>query len=194
MKDWTAGRVAGCTLALVIAATFLVKAQTSKPSTLDRTAAAATFEHIKKLSGTWQSTSSKGWEERQQFRIIANGAVVVSQSAQVSGQAAKGASAPNSPMMTVFHMDGDRLLLTHYCEAGNQPRLAATSLEDSGRTVRFTFLDATGLASPNAGHMHSVVLTFVDDNHYTDQWSWYQGGKEEWMETVQNERVASAKP
>ena len=30
-------------------------------------------------------------------------------------------------MLTVYHLDGKRLVLTHYCMAGNQPRMEAKS-------------------------------------------------------------------
>jgi len=76
-----------------------------------------------------------------------------------------------------FHMDGDRLLLTHYCEAGNQPRMSATASPD-GKTITFNFLDATNLISPDAGHMHRVVFTFVDANHHTEDWQFLDHGKE----------------
>ena len=109
-----------------------------------------------------------------------------------SADTAKGDTSPNAPMLTVFHMDGDHLLLTHYCEAGNQPRMIATAIEDGGRTVRFAFLDATNMASRATGHMHAVVITFVDDHHFNEQWSWYENGKEQWMETVHNELIPSA--
>jgi hypothetical protein len=149
------------------------------------------FERIKKLDGAWRARSTKGWEENQQFHVIAKGSAVTSES--IPGANSTGtANAPLAPMLTVYHMDGDRLLLTHYCEAGNQPRMVATSAEDDGRTVHFSFLDATNLASNSAGHMHSVVMTFSDDNHFSERWSWYQNGKEQWMESVQNERVTTS--
>jgi hypothetical protein len=59
--------------------------------------ALAVFERIKKLEGTWQSKSTKGWEERQQFRLIAKGTAVVSQSVPVSAEASKADTAPNAP-------------------------------------------------------------------------------------------------
>jgi hypothetical protein len=182
-------------LALAIALTTLVMAESRKAQSkeLDRTTALAAFGHISKLEGTWQSKSTKGWEERQEFRLIAKGTAIVSQSMPVpSVHAPKGDTAPDAPMLTVFHMDGDRLLLTHYCEAGNQPRLIATAIEDAGRVVRFTFLDATNMASRTTGHMHAVMIRFVDDNHFDEQWSWYENGKEQWMETVHNELIHPA--
>jgi hypothetical protein len=70
--------------------------------------------------------------------------------------------------------------------------MLATPLEDGGRTVRFAFLDATNMASGTTGHMHAVVMTFIDDHHFNEQWSWNENGKEQWMETVHNELIPSA--
>jgi hypothetical protein len=183
------------TSTLAIAFTTLVVAESRKaqPQAPDRATALAAFEHIKKLEGTWQSKSTKGWEERQQFRLIARGTAVSSQSVPVPfADASRADTAPDAAMLTVFHMDGDHLLLTHYCEAGNQPRMIASAIEDAGRTVRFTFFDATNMESRMAGHMHAVVLKFVDARHFDEQWSWYEDGKEQWMETVHNELIPAA--
>lgn len=79
-------------------------------------------------------------------------------------------------MITMFHLDGDRLLMTHYCGAGNQPRMKATSAD--GKSIAFDFVDATNLASPDAGHMKRMVLTMVDANHHTEEWTFEDHGKE----------------
>lgn len=176
------------TFAALLAVPVMIAASKQGTKPLDRATSLAVFERIKKLDGAWRARSTKGWEENQQFHVIAKGTAVTSESAPGANPTGT-ATAPLAPMLTVYHMDGDRLLLTHYCEAGNQPRMVATSVEDDGRTVHFSFLDATNLASNTAGHMHSVVMTFSDDDHFSERWSWYQNGKEQWMESVQNERV-----
>jgi hypothetical protein len=179
------------TFAALVVLPVMIAGSKQETKPLDRTTSLAVFERIKKLDGAWRARSTKGWEENQQFHVIAKGSAVTSES--IPGANSTGtANAPLAPMLTVYHMDGDRLLLTHYCEAGNQPRMVATSVEDDGRTVHFSFLDATNLASNSAGHMHSVVMTFSDDNHFSERWSWYQNGKEQWMESVQNERVTTS--
>ena len=38
-------------------------------------------------------------------------------------------------MITMFHLDNDRVLMTHYCGAGNQPRMQATMA--SAKLVHF---------------------------------------------------------
>jgi predicted enzyme related to lactoylglutathione lyase len=141
--------------------------------------AQAGFERFKKLDGQWLGRSTKGWEETIGFKTIAKGSVVVKNSFDAH---------PNETMMTMFHLDGGRLMLTHYCVAGNQPRLEATAFENDGRTVTFTFIDATNLPSRDKGHMDKAVFRFIDDNKFSSQWTWYQDGKESWMEEIVLER------
>ncbi len=142
--------------------------------------AKAAFERFKKLEGKWHGKSTKGWEEAVHFKTIAQGSVVVENSFDAH---------PNETMMTMFHMDNDRLVLSHYCVAGNQPRLAATVFEEDGRKITFTFVDATNLPSRDKGHMDKAVFHFLDEAHLTSQWTWYQDGKENWMEEIRLERV-----
>jgi hypothetical protein len=87
--------------------------------------------------------------------------------------------AGHEDMISMIHLDGpNRLLMTHYCGVGNQPRMAATVSPD-GKTYTFSFFDGTNLASPDAGHMQRVVFTINDANHHTEDWTFNAGpGKE----------------
>jgi hypothetical protein len=73
-------------------------------------------------------------------------------------------------MVTMFHEDNDRVLATHYCAAGNQPRMQA-SMSPDGKTITFTFVDATNLATPKSGHMTSLVITIPDSDHHIEDWT-----------------------
>ncbi len=64
--------------------------------------------------------------------------------------------------------------------AGNQPRMVAEAF--SGEEVRFEFKNATGPASPAAGHMHRAIFTFQDDNTLTTSWTWRENGKDAFTE------------
>ena len=138
------------------------------------------FERFKKLEGKWKGRSTKGWKETISYKSIAAGSVVVSTSFDAH---------PNETMMTMYHLDGERLMLTHYCVARNQPRLMATSFSEDGKIITFSFLDGTNLPTRDRGHMDKVIIRFLDDNHTTSQWTWYQNGKENWMEEIQLERI-----
>lgn len=144
-----------------------------------KTLAKNVFERFKKFEGVWIGRSTKGWEDETTVKVIAAGSVV---------QMTSFGAHPNETMLTLFSMDVDRLRLTHYCVAKNQPRLEATSFEDDGRTVTFTFVDGGNLATRDNGHMDKVVYRFKDDDGFTSQWTWYQNGKEDWMEEIVMER------
>ena len=83
-----------------------------------------------------------------------------------------GAGRPEDPI-TMLYLDGDRLLLTHYCDAGNRPRMTGKMLPD-GKTVEFDFLDVAG--STEYGHMDHAVFTVIDANHHTEDWTYMTPG------------------
>src|SRR5579872_2208685 len=76
------------------------------------TNAAAAFARLQTLVGDWEADTDMG-KARLHYELIAGGTALVERF-----------SAEKMPsMLTVFHFNGDRLMLTHYCEAGNQPRM-----------------------------------------------------------------------
>jgi len=75
--------------------------------------------------------------------------------------------------VTMFYLDGDRLLLTHYCDAGNRPRMVARTSPD-GKKVEFDFLDISG--NTQYGHMQHAVFTVVDTNHHIEDWTFLMPG------------------
>jgi len=164
-------------LTTLIAAQFAVGHVDTQASdkNSDPSPARAAFELFKKLGGKWVGRSTKGWEEKTSFKTIAGGSVVVEDTPDAK---------PDESMMTMYHLDGDRLILTHYCEAKNQPRLVATSFADGGKTITFTFLDGGNIPTRDRGHMDKLVMHFLDDNHITKQWTWYQDGGERWLEEI----------
>jgi hypothetical protein len=135
----------------------------------------AAFERFRGLEGVWRGESSRGWNEDVTFRVIAAGSAVLETSFDAH---------PGETMLTLFAMDGERLRLTHYCVAKNQPRLEATSFEDGGETVSFRFVDGGNLPSRERGHMDRAVFHFEDPDHVTTRWTWYQDGRERWMEEI----------
>lgn len=143
--------------------------------------AAAAFERFKSLEGTWRGKSTKGWEERVIYKTIAAGSCVMETSFDAH---------PNEMMVTMVHLDGGRLLLTHYCVAKNQPRLVATDFGADGSTITFTYLDGTGMEKGrDTGHMDKVVFVFKSADEFTSRWTWYQDGSENWLEEIVHARV-----
>jgi hypothetical protein len=90
----------------------------------------------------------------------------------------KGAGTPDDPTkydhpVTMLYLDRDRLLLTHYCDAGNRPRMVARTSPD-GKRVEFDFLDLSG--GTQYGHMDHAVFTMIDANHHIEDWTYIMPG------------------
>ena len=127
----------------------------------------AAFEKLKSLEGSWVGKGSQGQPVEVSFRVTSNGSAIMS---EIEG---------SEDMISMIHLDGDRLMLTHYCATGNQPRMVGKMTPD-GKAVTFDFLDVTNFNRTQPGHMQQVVLTMVDANHHTEDWGFMtQDGKQQ---------------
>lgn len=139
---------------------------------------AAAFARLKTLAGEWEADTRMG-KARLSYEVIAGGTALVEKE-----------TAEQMPaMLTVYHLDGERLVLTHYCMAGNQPRMQAKAYNPDTGEVEFQFLDATNLGSPGGGHMHNATFHVVDNNHLATKWDFYEDGRKKFTETAQYTRV-----
>ncbi len=159
-------------LAAILAGAAMHAADTKAPSS----GAPALFERLKSLAGEWESASDKS---RITYELTGGGTALLERYSSES----------HGTMHTVYHLDGDRLLLTHYCMAGNQPRMVAGPLDAKTGEVEFKFLDATNLASPAAGHMHDVKMRLIDPNHFEARWRFFENGQPKFIENVTYTRV-----
>jgi len=81
-------------------------------------------------------------------------------------------------MTTIHHADKNRLILTHYCKLGNQPRMRADIPNGTAKTLAFTFVGVTNLAQLTDAHMHDMSFAFLDRDHFTQEWILNMNGKE----------------
>ena len=131
------------------------------------------FEALKGLAGEWRGKDTLGHQAEIRFRVTSGGTALFSELVEPNHQA----QSLEDDMITMIHLDGDRLLLTHYCGAGNQPRMKGIASRD-GKTITFDFVDATNLTSPRTGHMQRVVIKFLSPDHHTEEWTFVENGQE----------------
>ena len=143
---------------VLLSLTTAAFAQTG-PQTTPQTGAQKSFANLKTLAGSWEG-SLDGKTLNVSLRVTSMGNTLMHEMS--------GAGRPDDPI-TMFHLDGDHLMLTHYCDAGNQPHMIATTSPD-GKTITFDFVDATNLLPTQHGHMQHVVFTFIDPDHHTELW------------------------
>ena len=137
-----------------------------------KAAAQESFEKLKTLAGSWvgQVTTvppvpvADGKFAQFSLRVTSRGNALVHE-ISISGM-------PDHPV-TLFYVEEDQLRLTHYCDAGNRPRMAGKVSPD-GKTLEFDYLDLSG--GNQHGHMHHAVFTFIDANHHTEDWTYMVPG------------------
>jgi hypothetical protein len=157
----------GTYLSIIMAAfaiTILPAAQS--PSTPSSKSAAA-FTQMKSLVGEWEAVQD-GVPVKETYTLTANGSALMAETR----------SANEPAMITMFTVDGDHLMATHYCVAGNQPQMVTGIPDDLQRGVTFSLARVTGLKTPDDWHNTGVTITLDDPNHMTQKWTYlYQGKK-----------------
>lgn len=118
--------------------------------------AADVFARLSGLVGDWTGTFENGRSHRVNYRLSAGGSILVE----------TWALAPDRESITIYSVDGDELLATHYCPQGNQPRL---SLASAGKSGRFDFVlkDGGNLSVPGGWHQHRMWLQLGDSDSFT---------------------------
>jgi hypothetical protein len=163
-------------VALVLLSSIAFAQSDPKDSPTD---AQKSFEKLKTLGGTWEGhvTTTPPMEGMGDMADVQVSLRVTSRGNSLVHEM-KAAKDPDDPTrydhpVTMFYLDSDRLLLTHYCDAGNRPRMVG-KLSPNGKTLEFDFLDLAG--GTEYGHMHHAVFTVIDANHHTEDWTYMMPG------------------
>ena len=127
------------------------------------------FETLKKLAGDWVEI---GPDSKPTDKIVSSIRVTS------GGNTVQETLFPGSDheMVTMYHLDGEDLVLTHYCMLGNQPRMRAEPGTDVNRIV-FKFSGATNLRSNDEQHMHQAALSIEGKDRYKAVWVSCKDGK-----------------
>jgi hypothetical protein len=156
-------------LACLSFATIAIARDQPKPASVaSSNNAGAQFDKLKDLAGEWISRSPEDPMSvtRYTYKVVSNGSALMLTT-----------EVPNEgPMVTMFYLDGPRLMATHFCGEKNQPRYVAGNSTDP-KTIVFKFKDATNLDAARDGYMSGVTFQFGDSDHHTQQWTLTEKGK-----------------
>lgn len=112
------------------------------------------FGRLGGLVGDWKGVFANGRRHSVNYRLSAGGTVLVE----------TWALAPGRESLTVYYVDGDDLLATHYCPQGTQPRLKFVGEKD-GR-LQFELLDGGNLGQAGKSHQQSFWLQWDGGDEY----------------------------
>jgi hypothetical protein len=141
-------------------------AQTTAPGASPKKPKSDVFEAIKGLAGTWESTKTAPGEKPVQviFKLTSAGTAVM----ETLGVGT------DYEMIDMYTLDGDTLVMTHYCAMGNQPRLKATGIKDG--VIKLNYVDGGNLKSRDQNHMDSLEISIKGDT-LVEKWTSYENGK-----------------
>jgi hypothetical protein len=114
------------------------------------------FEKIKTLSGSWQGTIM-GIPIDITIRAASSGTAILHEGTTEGGR-------PPNHEITMFYLEEDRLLATHYCDGGNRVRWEG-KLSPDGKSIEFSFLDVVG--GTRGGLLKRMAFIMIDVNHHT---------------------------
>ncbi len=144
---------------LIFAAAAAAFPQETPKNVTPQSDAQKAFEKLKTLSGSWQGTVM-GIPINFTIRAASSGTAILHE-----GNTEKG---PPDHEITMFYVEGDRLIATHYCDAGNRARLEGTMSAD-GKSVEFNFLDVAG--STKGGLVKRIMFTMIDANKHVEEFT-----------------------
>lgn len=125
------------------------------------------FDQLKSLAGEWEGKHASGTTTKLIYTVVSNGSAVMEHLQP----------ATESEMITMYTLDGDRIVVTHYCSVGNQPTMQSAPLTAATGKYDFSFVRVSGTSSPDEGHMVSLVLSITDKDHLSQTWTFEDHGK-----------------
>ena len=149
---------------IIIAAAVLVAAFAMANPPDQKDSFPAAFEKLKSLAGEWKIADR---DAQVSYFVTGDGSAVVEVFETERG------------MASVYHMDGEDLMVTHYCSANNQPRMRATSYDAARGTILFDqFIDVTNVADPEEYYTREVGIVFKDQDHIEIRFNGLEAGEE----------------
>ena len=126
------------------------------------------FERLKLLAGEWIDADGT---------FGTKGAVAATYKVSGGGHTVIETFPLNKPeeMVTVYHLDGRDVVLTHYCAGGTQPRMRSKGL--TGNVLTFDFDGGANIDQAKTSHMHAAQLEFISADEIRGTWTNWSNGK-----------------
>jgi hypothetical protein len=121
------------------------------------------FSSLASLAGKWTGVADDGQTLHVTYSLHANDSVLM-ENWQFRGTDA----------LTLYHLDNETLMATHYCPLCNQPRLDLTEVR--GGHFRFSCVSATNLTSCDMEHQHAFEIELIDQAHFWRSESYIAAG------------------
>ncbi len=154
------------------------------PAVAGGVSAEAAFEQLKSLAGTWKG-SAEGEGEEAATEAEKAGQIIHEIRLSAAGTVVMETMGPGTEheMINMYHVDGDDLVLTHYCAGGNQPTMRLDRGASTAARLIFDYSGGTNHDPQVDQHIHSADIRLVDGDHIVSAWSAHAGGEQVGMMT-----------
>jgi hypothetical protein len=164
----------GLSIGLIVALLPMMAARAEDPAK-DKGSITAkeAFAKLKALAGTWNNKTSNAEhhfpdsESKVTYRLTGAGSALVETDYPGSGH----------EMVSVYHLDKDDLRMTHYCAAGNQPRMKLDLAASTPTRLVFVFDGGSNLDPDKDMHIHGLTVDFQGEDKARFAWDANAGGK-----------------
>ena len=170
-----AGRTMGILAVLAMVSMSQVKAA-------DGITAKAAFDKMKTLAGEWKSESSAHAGDKPgkiSYKVTGSGSVLMETDYEGT----------EHEMISMYHLDGDDLVMTHYCALGNQPKMKLDRAKSTADNLVFAFDGGTNFDPATDLHIHSASFKFgTDPKKFESTWEAFHGAKKDHTATFKHTR------
>ena len=162
-----------------VACVFFVLLAIVSPVSAGTMTAEQAFDQLKALAGTWEG-EPEGEGAEAQAEAEAAGRVTHEIQISAAGTVVMETMGPGTDheMINMYHLDGEDLVLTHYCAGGNQPQMRLNKTDSSADLLVFDFVGGTNLDPEVDNHIHSARIELVDGDHIESIWKAFSAGEE----------------
>jgi hypothetical protein len=138
--------------------------------------AAQSYAAMKSLDGVWEGLVSTDWPQsgfdgvhmRVRMHLTSSGNALTHE----MRDATKPETAAYMGDVTVFYLEGGRILANHYCDADNRVFLQSKPDSDA-RMIAFDITGITG--NIKFGYLRDGIFHLGDPNHHIETWTFIMG-------------------
>jgi hypothetical protein len=126
------------------------------------------FEKLKALEGEWIDVDGAFGQKGKvavTYKVTGGGHTVVETFPAGTPQ----------EMVTVYYLEGGKVVLTHYCSGNNQPRMTSDGLH--GNSLAFDFAGGANIEPNTTSHMHNAKIEFLSSDEIKATWQNWSSGK-----------------
>ena len=139
------------------------------------------FQRMTQMVGHWQVTMDMGkgpQTMKASYKLTSGGSALVETLFEGTPM----------EMVNIYHDNSKGTLhMIHFCAGHNQPVMSLVRAQD--KTLSFDLTQDADIDAAHEGHMHSLLVSFDNSDHVTQQWLDFKNGKKDHITQIKYQRV-----